>query len=205
MSDSLGGRILKKRKELKITQKELAEYIGISHGAVSRWEKNETTPKGKNLDLLSEKLECSIEWILYGKNKVGSSNSSASKAYKKIPLLDSEQLLNPDSELSEWWQTGANVGPNSYAFRLRSSSMFPSTGNVVLPESSIAIVNPDEKARPQDFVLVHIKDALDAVIRQLVVEGPDYYLIPVNSTYKSIEVTEDCKILGVVNRIEIDF
>ena len=44
-----GERIKKLRKSKGVTQRELAERLGISEQAVSKWEKNLSNPSTKNL------------------------------------------------------------------------------------------------------------------------------------------------------------
>ena len=51
---AIGDRIRSERERLGLTQPEFAELVGVSKGAISQWETNITTPKGKNLVRLSE-------------------------------------------------------------------------------------------------------------------------------------------------------
>ncbi|MBA5203063.1 helix-turn-helix domain-containing protein [Pectobacterium aroidearum] len=61
-----GERIRARRKELKLTQRALAKIIKVSHVTVSQWETDDSEPGGKNLFALSNSLQCSPTWILYG-------------------------------------------------------------------------------------------------------------------------------------------
>ncbi|MFV9067747.1 helix-turn-helix domain-containing protein [Serratia fonticola] len=61
-----GTRIRERRKELKHTQRSLAQALHISHVSVSQWERDDSEPSGKNLFSLSKVLRCSPTWILYG-------------------------------------------------------------------------------------------------------------------------------------------
>ncbi|AIR71443.1 helix-turn-helix domain-containing protein [Dickeya fangzhongdai] len=61
-----GQRIRARRKELKLTQRALAKLIKVSHVTVSQWETDDSEAGGKNLFALSEALQCSPTWILYG-------------------------------------------------------------------------------------------------------------------------------------------
>lgn len=56
-------RIKAKRKELRLSQRELADLVGVTTSAISQWEREETNPKGDNLIKLAESLGCSIEWL----------------------------------------------------------------------------------------------------------------------------------------------
>lgn len=61
-----GSRIAKLRRKSKMTQQDLAEHLFVTDKTVSSWEQNRTEP---NLDLivrLSEVLDCSVDYLLYG-------------------------------------------------------------------------------------------------------------------------------------------
>ena len=51
------------RKEKKLTQKELAEQIGISQKSYSHWETVKNEPSLENLIKLADLLEVSIDWL----------------------------------------------------------------------------------------------------------------------------------------------
>ena len=50
MQATIGQRIRQKRKELKLTQQDLARKMkDVSHVAISQWESNTTKPNAENL------------------------------------------------------------------------------------------------------------------------------------------------------------
>lgn len=51
------------RKEKKLTQKELAEQIGISQKSYSHWESGKNEPSLENLIKLADLLEVSLDWL----------------------------------------------------------------------------------------------------------------------------------------------
>lgn len=51
------------RKEKKLTQKELAEQIGISQKSYSHWETGKNEPSFENLIKLADLLEVSLDWL----------------------------------------------------------------------------------------------------------------------------------------------
>jgi transcriptional regulator with XRE-family HTH domain len=69
---SLGQRIKERRKELGLTQEELARHFGISREAVQQWEKEDspTKPKGERLTELARLLEADVQWLLAGSESV---------------------------------------------------------------------------------------------------------------------------------------
>ena len=56
--------IARLRMERGITQAQLAERLGVLQSHVSRWERGERNPAGKNLLKLAQVLECRIEDII---------------------------------------------------------------------------------------------------------------------------------------------
>ncbi|MCG9782664.1 helix-turn-helix domain-containing protein [Vibrio brasiliensis] len=59
-------RILTRRKELGLTQTDVARATGVTKAAVSKWEKGDTFPKGESLFSLAKILKCDVNWILKG-------------------------------------------------------------------------------------------------------------------------------------------
>ena len=54
---TLGEQIRQARENKNLSQEELAEQLGVSRQAVSKWENDSSTPQGKNRELLSKLLE----------------------------------------------------------------------------------------------------------------------------------------------------
>lgn len=64
-----GERISKLRQSKNITQKELALKLYVTDKTISSWESNRTEPSLEMIVKLSEILECSASYLLYG-NKI---------------------------------------------------------------------------------------------------------------------------------------
>lgn len=60
----IGNRIRTRLSELHMTQKQLADKIGVSIVCVGNWVRCDVTPYGHNLVEISKALECSIEYLL---------------------------------------------------------------------------------------------------------------------------------------------
>lgn len=60
----LGDRIKELRIRAKISQKELAEKMNVTQGAVSQWETNRTMPDMESLPILAEILSVPVSDIL---------------------------------------------------------------------------------------------------------------------------------------------
>ncbi len=82
----MGARIVKRRKELGITQEQLAEKIGVSIQSISCIENGRKSIKPENLSKICETLDISADYILRGK-----------KSYKEL-----EGILKKFESMSEY-------------------------------------------------------------------------------------------------------
>ncbi|MFD1415942.1 helix-turn-helix domain-containing protein [Oceanobacillus jeddahense] len=64
MRMNIGPIITEKRKEKKITQQELADFIGVSKASISKWETGQTYPDITSLPLLAAYFNVSIDSLL---------------------------------------------------------------------------------------------------------------------------------------------
>jgi transcriptional regulator with XRE-family HTH domain len=64
--ETFGARLLKRRKDMKLSQVALGKLVGVAHVTISQWEREETQPVGKRLFALSKGLQCTPTWLLFG-------------------------------------------------------------------------------------------------------------------------------------------
>ena len=67
---SLGERIIELRKEQDMSQGQLADLIGVSRQAVSKWENDTASPDTMKLIRLADVLGTEIEYLATGKKPV---------------------------------------------------------------------------------------------------------------------------------------
>lgn len=65
--NTIGSRIAQKRKAQGMTQEELAQQLGVSSQAVSKWENDISCPDISLLPNLAKVLSCTTDAILSGK------------------------------------------------------------------------------------------------------------------------------------------
>lgn len=68
---SIADRIQNLRKTKGISQEELADKIGVSRQAVSKWESEQSTPDVEKIILLSEYFEVTTDYLLKGAEPIG--------------------------------------------------------------------------------------------------------------------------------------
>ncbi|MBE6653092.1 MAG: helix-turn-helix transcriptional regulator [Ruminococcaceae bacterium] len=68
--ETTGGRLARLRRAQNITQEELAERLGISRQAVSKWESDLAYPETDKLLTLSRLYGCTVDYLLTGEEPV---------------------------------------------------------------------------------------------------------------------------------------
>lgn len=68
MANTLGSRITEYRKTKGITQDQLAEHMGVSSQAVSKWENDLSCPDIALLSKLADYFGITIDKLLRGEN-----------------------------------------------------------------------------------------------------------------------------------------
>ena len=67
MEQTIGKRIAQLRKDKGMTQEDLAQRMGVSPQAVSKWENENACPDISLLPLLAKQLDVSVDELLSGK------------------------------------------------------------------------------------------------------------------------------------------
>lgn len=112
--DKIGKFIQEKRKKLNLTQRELAEKIGVTDKAISKWERGLGCPDVSLLELLSKELGCSILELLKGRE------------------IESEVI--PITDADDYIKEGINYSKVDLKFKLKR------LGNHLIETSIIVII-----------------------------------------------------------------
>ncbi|RYM66030.1 transcriptional regulator [Serratia liquefaciens] len=105
---TLGQRVLARRKELGLTQREAAKRTKVAHVTISQWERDETQPAGTRLFALAKALQCTPTWLMFGDEEQTPEPASlepspelSEKHRELIDLFDSLPESEQDTQLSE--------------------------------------------------------------------------------------------------------
>ena len=93
---TIGNRIVKLRKDLQLSQEDLAAKIGVTRQSVSKWETDACAPDAYNLMALAEVLQTTVEYIVTG-------NETATP---KEPVAQSDKQ---DKEFNKWAVLGIGL------------------------------------------------------------------------------------------------
>ena len=83
---SFGTMIAALRKERGMTQLELAEQMGVTDKAVSKWERDLSFPDVSSLPRLAEIFGISLDELMQGKEQTGSQNTGEKAALVDVIL-----------------------------------------------------------------------------------------------------------------------
>lgn len=203
MKKAFGHALRLKRESLKLTQTDIGDAIGVDRGTVSRYEKGEIAPDFDRMPALATVLRTSVS-ELFTLAETGNVQSGTD-AKGTVPLISWIQA-------GRWQETIENLQPgegeriattwrtrkHTYALRVRGDSMEPK-----FSDECIIIVEPDEEARPGAFVIVR-QNGCEATFKQLIQDGGQMYLKPLNPRYPILNLLPDANMCGVVKRVEMD-
>ena len=91
---SIGERILTLRQEKEISQQDLAQALGISRQAISKWENDQTSPDTINLIRLCDILDTEVEYLATGKKPVYTYPVVVDKVKTVEKIVEVEKIVN---------------------------------------------------------------------------------------------------------------
>lgn len=199
--NTLGSRLKERRKALKLTQKETAKSVGVSHATISQWESDINSPKGKNLFELSKTLRCSQEWLLHGRDKPDSNVSPGPDIKGKYPLISWVQAGTWSSIYEEplinavRYPCPVACSDKTFVLRVQGISMEPR-----FSEGDLIFVDPEAEVKSRKFVVARLDDSNEATFKQIIIEGEMKFLRPLNPNWPEqlIPINGNCTIVGVV-------
>ena len=81
---NLGNKILKLRKDNKMSQEDFAEALNVTRQTVSNWENLKNYPDIETLILISDKFNISLDILLKGDREMIKSIDKKIKDYSKV-------------------------------------------------------------------------------------------------------------------------
>ncbi len=195
---TLGNRIKNARSSLEMTQRQLAEILGISVQAISQWESGRTTPTGENLVRLGSVLGLDLRTPT-GTGEFVKFREPYARRNTIVPLLSrvaagnwSEAIANDTSSLEDlvsfqiyWTPKGA-----AFALEIAGESMLPEFG-----DGDLVIVDTGVDPLPGDYVVAAIEGEAEATFKKYRPRGSDdkgdpvIELAPLNPDYPTLTIS----------------
>lgn len=114
--EEMGARLSKLRRDKNLNQEELAENLGVSRQAVSKWERGESTPDICNLIALSELYDVSIDYLARGLSQEDTQEGSSEEPQDCGNAQDNNDAAvieaANNSESNQW----PTPNPDSYVY-----------------------------------------------------------------------------------------
>lgn len=102
MTIETANRLYELRKQKGLSQEELAEKLGVSRQAVSKWERSEASPDTDNLIALAKIYDLTLDELIYGKNDSDNTTAESDAEAKD------ETAKDPDADYDK-----VEIGPAS--------------------------------------------------------------------------------------------
>lgn len=93
----LGRRIQELRREKGISQEGLAEKMGVSRQAVSKWESGQSAPDLEKLVALSEFFGTTTDYLLKGIEPVQAGDSEWNRSAENVAVMETERVTQSGS------------------------------------------------------------------------------------------------------------
>lgn len=209
---SFAERLKERMDTQRIKAIDIATRLGVSRGTVSQWVNGIAEPRGGNASQVAAMLRCNMTWLMHGRGAPDKSVElePGPELKREVPLISWIQAGNwlemdiQQYDYSQSYTHTASVGPRAFALRVIGDSMTSATGKSI-PEGAVVIVDPDIAADHGRVVVARLDESASATIKQLVIDGDQKYLKPLNPAYPMMAINGNCTIIGVVKQVIQDF
>lgn len=111
---TLGAKLSKLRKENNYTQEQLADILGVSRQAISKWESDVTYPETDKLIRISEIYNCSLDYLLREEIETDNREQQSDAIELRIPTRI--RIRERRSEKNIWGMPLWHVAKNARGF-----------------------------------------------------------------------------------------
>lgn len=206
MTNNVGENIKKRRKELKYSQKKVAEYLGISQQAYSKYENNLNSFNFETALKLGEILEISLDdlgldYRSYGENNTAPDYSNIKgimplPEMRKVPLLGAIACGEPIYREEDEWISLPNDIKADFCLRCQGDSMI----NARINDGDIVFIKSCPEVENGQIAAVSIDNEVTLKRVYYYPEKNKLVLNPENPAYEPFvymnEELNDVRILG---------
>lgn len=109
MKENIATRIKDRRMLLGFSQNKMADLIGVTSGAVSRWERSTAKPSADLLSLVAKTLDVSVSWLLFGTDKKEGSSCVNVPFYKDVEVSAGFGYINENETKDDSYPIPSSV------------------------------------------------------------------------------------------------
>lgn len=206
---TIGERIRKGRLESGLSQGALSKACGWQGGArISNYEQDIREPNSHDIIVIAKALKTTPSWLFFGEDE----RKDILKLENGLLLIQNIPIL-PLERVNDWLQGVSTknyscmsvvispeelvIGKKAFFIEITGDSMC-STNNPAESyyPNDYALVEPDVTPHNGDTVLISEDEILR--VRQLMKDGTEVILKPLNPQYPIIKLSDHVKILGVI-------
>lgn len=162
-SPGIASNIKALRKRFGVTQRELAEAVGVTENAVSKWETGRSVPRMWAIERIAERYGIAMSSIVDDGGMAERSTTRAGDA--GLPLLALPRTCDEDVQAVEGLMSVPyevwRDHPSGYFLKAKGQQM-----NRLCPEGSLILVDPDVEPSSGSIVVARL-DGGDYVMRRL--------------------------------------
>jgi len=200
----------------KINASELARRTGVAQPIIHRLSTGQNTnPKLATIKPISEYFMVTVSQLI-GEEALPSDKSfyrisSEHRGWSRVPLITWQDATDwpgnltryQEAEDSVFVSTDAHVSKIAYGLKVKGCAMEP-----IFPEGTTIIVEPNREARDRDFAVVHLRGEKEARLKQVLIDGSDFYLKSLNPDLEEVKVNQlqtGDRFLGVMAQAKVDY
>lgn len=196
-----GIKLKELRKKVKITQSELAEFLGITQQAVGKWEAGRSAPDPDTLMRLAEYFNVSVDYLLgHPTLSFGSVTAYDPAGEAQIPIVGSVRAGYGALAFQDTSGTApAHVrDPENYFYLLvKGDSMEPR-----IQDGDLALVRRQPTLDDGDLGVVVYGDEGEGTLKRFLRKGNAVVLQPFNPAYEPLILAgEDLEQLYIAGRV----
>lgn len=199
-------------RELKITQENLAERIGVTQGAVGHWLRGGREPKLRVLNQILVEVgfpplrmvyphQLREDSAAYGESAfpgaVTGADGQRYELYFRYPVLSWDSLDETPADAGNCQSSDYAALGRGFWLRVEGDAMTAPVG-LSVSQGMLILVDTGQSVAPGKLLIARSPDSSAVVFRQLIEEGGQRYLKPLNPTYPKVLFTEQTHVLGVV-------
>lgn len=178
-----------------VTQRAVADRLGVSFSAVNLWEQGNAFPKPALLIEISKWFSVSVDWLLGidQSPKKGFPINTGLHHINTVPVVSV-------SALNRWnWDVSLDAVQTSIAYPEGTAAAIvvssDSLASVVLPGDH-AVVSKAHNPEPGSVVLVAIGKGSEPVLRRYIKEGGDNLLVADDIRFPTHRLEDGARIIG---------
>lgn len=192
-----------------ITEATLAKALNVPRATINKIRSGKIqSPRSTTLSMIANYFDVTVDQL------IGASplfNDIAVK-FIQIPIINLEKINNIHEALSiitfinhDSWMllecADKYTSPNNlFAIKVTSDAMLPyfDSDTTIIIDLSAPVIN-------RRYVIVRIANTNEILLRQIFIEGQTQILKPINSMFKTIELSPQDEVIGVVVQSKRDF